>query len=267
MKTIGKLVLGLVILLLIAVAIGTYYILGNLNTLVEDGVEKYGSEMFQAPVSVGKVDISLTDGKGEVSGLSLGNPRGFSNAKAFAIDKAVVVIDPQSLTSGVVVINTIDIQGAQVKMEQIGIDKNNLQTLMDNLDRYSGSSSAAGSRQNTAGQGTTGQDNTGQNAAGSATEPRYAIKQFNFSEADLALSSDLAGEKELTIPTIRLKNLGANGGATPEELASQLIRPILDAAIKQARQEALDSSMEKALEHEKLQEAKDLLKGLDGLKQ
>jgi hypothetical protein len=257
MKTVGKIIVALLLLVAIGLAVSVYLLLNNLDGLVEDGIETYGSEMLQSNVSVGGVKISLTDGQGEITGLAINNPDGFSNAKAFAIDKAAINLDidslkgllDQSSSSALVVVDSIDISGARLLLEQQGVNKNNLQTLLDNVKRYSSSGASA--------------DQAGADSA-AGQEIKLNIKQFNFTEADVTLSSDIAGSKQLALPAIRLKDIGSGDGASIEEVVRQVIEPILAAAVKQGQQGVIDEALDKALDNEKLKGVKGLLKGFGG---
>src|SRR5512145_2128148 len=88
--------------LLVVAAIAAYLWFSNpLNSLVKAAIEKFGTEMIQAQVSVGKVDLSPTDGKGALSGLSLGNPKGFKTSHAFRAGHIELALEPASLAEDV----------------------------------------------------------------------------------------------------------------------------------------------------------------------
>ena len=50
-----KIILGLVLLIIFAIAGGVYYVLTNLDSMVEQAIEKYGSEATQTAVLVDSV--------------------------------------------------------------------------------------------------------------------------------------------------------------------------------------------------------------------
>ncbi|MGH8671704.1 MAG: hypothetical protein ACREUA_06675, partial [Burkholderiales bacterium] len=70
---------GIVALLIGAVALWLY---SSLDSLIEKAIERYGSEITGVSVTVGSVNVSPTDGIGEVAGLRLGNPKGFATERA-----------------------------------------------------------------------------------------------------------------------------------------------------------------------------------------
>ena len=57
-----KVILGLMLIIVLAIAGSVYYLLTNLDALVEAAIEKYGSEATQTSVLVDSVKINLTDG-------------------------------------------------------------------------------------------------------------------------------------------------------------------------------------------------------------
>ncbi len=77
----------LAILAVIAVAaVALFFWFSNpLGSILKATIEKFGPEMTQATVRVSKVDISPTTGQGGLSGLLLGNPRGFKTGYALRI--------------------------------------------------------------------------------------------------------------------------------------------------------------------------------------
>ena len=75
-KTRIAIIAGAGLLFLAAVAV--YLLLSNLDSLVERGIEKFGSEAAGTKVSVDRVAIDLRQGRGSILGLTVANPPGFS---------------------------------------------------------------------------------------------------------------------------------------------------------------------------------------------
>ena len=71
-----KVILGLVLVIILAIVGGVYYVLTNLDALVEAAIEKHGSEATQTAVRVDSVKIDLSNGAGAISGLTIANPTG-----------------------------------------------------------------------------------------------------------------------------------------------------------------------------------------------
>src|SRR5262245_2381686 len=130
-----KKILIVLVLLVIVIAGGVYYLWSNLDSLIKAAVEKFGSEATQASVRVDKVNLSVSSGEGGISNLTVGNPAGFSAARALALGDIRVKLDVGTITSGTVVVKEIGITRPQVTYEQ-GTTGNNLQTLQKNAQAY-----------------------------------------------------------------------------------------------------------------------------------
>ena len=110
-------------------------------------------------------------------------------------------------------IKNITIDGASIIADLKSLSENNLQTILDQLKTNSGSGSAS------------------QGSADASPEVRFVVEQFNFTNAKAQVISPQYGEKELSMPAIKLKNIGDKAtGLTPEQLTQALIKPIIASA-------------------------------------
>lgn len=81
----------LAVILIAAVAL-FFWFSNPLGPILKAAIEKLGPEMTQAMVRVSKVSISPTTGQGALSGLLLGNPKGFKADYALRADNIEVEI-------------------------------------------------------------------------------------------------------------------------------------------------------------------------------
>ena len=116
--------------LVVLIAVGVFFFLGNLNDIVRAAVEQVGSDMTQTNVSLREVDIELTSGKGALRGFSVTNPKGFSDDDAFKFDEVAVTLDILTVRSDPVVIKEIVIQGPSIVYEG---DKKAPNIIIENL--------------------------------------------------------------------------------------------------------------------------------------
>jgi len=130
-----KKILIVLVLLVIVIAGGVYYLWSNLDSLIRAAIERFGSEATRASVRVDKVNLSVTSGEGGVSGLTVGNPAGFSTPRALSLGDIHVKVDASTVTSPTVVVKEIVITRPQVTYEQ-GASGTNLQTLQRNAEAY-----------------------------------------------------------------------------------------------------------------------------------
>ena len=94
-----KKILIAVVVLLIIIGIGLYYVVSNIDDIAKNLIEESGSKVLGTPVTVGSVSIVLKEGSASIKNLSVANPPGFSDNPAFSFGEVTAVID---IGSGVV---------------------------------------------------------------------------------------------------------------------------------------------------------------------
>ena len=90
-----------------------YWLSDNLDELIAQAITQHGSAMTQARVGVEHVEIHPKSGKGVVSGLVIGNPKGFKTAHALRVERIEVDID----------LATLDVGHHVIKLELTGYDQ------------------------------------------------------------------------------------------------------------------------------------------------
>lgn len=203
-----KILIGVLVLVVI-IAAGAFFLLGNLDGIVKAAVEKIGSDLTQTTVTLDDVNIGETSGRGVFRGFRVTNPDGFSDDAAFKFDEVSVIIETASILSDPVIIKEVVIIGPVVVYE-FGDGGTNLDRLNKNVQSKAGSSSAGG-------------DSEG---------PKFIIENLYLRGGKLAVQAPLLNEKIiLPLPTIHLTDIGKEGrGATPGDIADQLMEAILAAA-------------------------------------
>ena len=231
-----KVILGLVLIITIAISAGVYYVLTNLDSLVEAAIEKYGSEATQTSVLVDSVKINLTDGAAGINGLTIANPGGYAQPYAFSLGEVRAGIDLQSLQEEPYIINEITVLAPQVFVEINEANKTNLNELKKNL--ASGSTAVA-------------QDKKPQTATdGSTKEPRLIIRRVTFTDGSIQARVAALDNKELQVklPGLDMTNLGGSKGATATELASEILNRLTDRAIEVVKKDIIDAELNKLKE-------------------
>ena len=196
---------------------GAYYVLSNLNSIVASLIEEQGSLATQTPVRVSGVDIRLREATASISGLTVGNPEGFSG-NAIELGEFSITLDAGSLTSDTVIINDILVAGARLNVIQQG-RRNNLQSLLDNLSSGSAEEDSASSESTT----------------------KLIIDKFALEGASASVELvDLEEMREVELPTITVRDVGRkSAGATGAEVAKQLLEPIIARAMSEAATQSL----------------------------
>jgi len=222
-----KIAIGVVVLLLV-IAGGVYYLFSNLDSIIKAAIEKYGTAATQAEVKLDSVKLSISSGEGSLNGLTVGNPKGFSTPQALSLGTISVKLDTSSVTgNGPIVIKEIDIEKPQVTYEVTNSGDSNLQTIQRNTMAYAGGSSGGGSTASSSGPG----------SSGGGQERKVIISDLYIRDGDIGISHALLKGKTLSapLPTIHLTNIGKDsGGATPAQVAQQVIGSITASASKAA---------------------------------
>lgn len=212
-----KILIAVVALLLVA-GIGIGFVLTNLDHIVKSAIEKYGSAATQASVDLDSVSLSLSDGTGTMSGLTLGNPEGFSTPYALHLNTISIRLDTASLSgTGPIVIEDITIKNPKVYYEMLS-GKNNLSALSDNAAQYTGRNESAAMET----------EGTGR---------KIIIKSLRIEQGEISIAHHLLADKSLdaALPKIHLTNLGQkNKGITPGEVTEQMMKAITNATSRAA---------------------------------
>ena len=176
-----------------------------------------GSDITGTKVSLSGVTISLQEGEGTLSGLSIANPAGFEGGDAFTLATIKLGLDLASINSNPIVIKQILVDGAAINFIKTA-SGSNLQTILDNVN--SG--------------GSAGDDSAAADDGGEET--KLIIDDFRFTNAKMSLSVEGLGELQaVTIPDVVQKGIGrSDNGATPAEAANEMLEPILKRAVEEA---------------------------------
>ena len=224
-----KLFLSLVLIVLLAVGGGVYYVLTNLNYLVETAIEKYGSEALKTSVQVASVDIRLTEAQSAINGLTISNPAGFDSIPAFSMDNIALGVNIKEAGQDQIGIDFIRIHGPEVYFEINAAKKANLNVLKENLLASSGSATSA-------------EDNS--QSQGDKQQPILHIKEFVFAEAKLKAKVVPLDNKDyaLTLPNLVLRNLKG----TPQQISQQVLQQLIDHAKTEVKRKGIDAELDKA---------------------
>ena len=205
----GKIV-GIGVLAFIAViAVVAVLTISNLDSLVKKAIETAGTHVTQTDVSVSDVKIGLTEGSGAINGLTVANPEGFSNGKAFSLGGISVKIDPKTVTKDPIVISEVIVHAPKVLYEINASGKSNLEALKANI-------------QQSVPQG----DKTTEKQESTSQSPNIMIKKLviESGQADVKLGALMDKEMTAKMPRIQMENIGEKeGGANPAEIGQKVL--------------------------------------------
>ena len=137
---IKKLLISL--LLLVVLAVGATFL--YLDRIVTTGIEVVGSQVLGTEVTVASVAISPLNGSGSISGLEIRNPEGFDSDYIFQLEQVEVSLNPASLLSDVIEIESIIITQPEITYET-RITTDNVRALLENIGGSGGETATADS--------------------------------------------------------------------------------------------------------------------------
>jgi hypothetical protein len=254
--------LGIIVILMLLIAGGAWYILSGMGDLIRTQIEQQGSKYLDTTVSVFKVDLALTEGRMSISDLDIKNPEGYSKEDAFSVD--VITLDLGEVVNEPYVIQTINIDAPEILYEVDKDGKGNLIVLKNSLV-----ASLPGTKNKSA------------PASQDVVNPLVIVENIAISNVRLKLNFEKlpTGDinldtktYEITLPTFNAGPIGKPKGIPADQLGIAVVNAMLDNIITVAKSEMKKRLTEEAkkkakqeLEKQKsklLDKASDKLKGL-----
>lgn len=209
---------GIVVVLILVVGIGGYFLLTNLGSIVVAAVERYGSEVTRTQVSLADAKVDLTSGEGALSGLKVGNPSGFQTDSAFSLGEISVKLDTGSVTEKTIVVKEIAVSQPEVTYE-VGATGSNIDAIRQNVEAFSAAQGGgAGGTDQPAGEGGDG-------------ARKLVIDDLYIRGGTVKVSATfLEGETlSAVLPDIHLTDIGKDaGGATPQQVVERIVAALGD---------------------------------------
>ncbi|HIJ92430.1 MAG: hypothetical protein QF511_06510 [Rhodospirillales bacterium] len=193
----------------VLIFVGAVFLAGyNMNSLVKEAVEKFGTEATLAEVKLDKAEISLKSGEGSLKGLKVGNPKGFKTPSAFEMGSIGIKMDIETITQDPIVIKEIVITGPQVTYELAGTNSN-IDAIQKNVDAYSK------------------QFPTGENVKKSEGErSKLIIENIYIRGGNIGVSAGFLKGKTMnaSLPDIHLKDIGKKEkGVDPSQVIQEVM--------------------------------------------
>ena len=212
-KLIVRLVLVAVVLLVVAIGVGIFF----LGSIVKTGVEKVGPIVLKVPVKLDSASVSLLGGSSTLKGFVIGNPEGFKSTEAIKVGTVAVAVVPKSIFGDKVIIHSIKVEAPEISYE-LGFKGSNLGKILDNVN--SGEAKPAS-----------------QPTPSSGAGKKLQVDEFIITGAKVHVGAIGVGAAPVTIPEIRLSNLGQGPeGITSAELSKLVLNALVEAASKAAAQ-------------------------------
>lgn len=242
MKTLVKIIAALVVVVLLVVVFAIF----NLDKGIKAAVETIGPKLTQSSVTLDDVELSLASGQGSLHGLVVGNPAGFKTPSAFSFGEIFLSIDPESVATNTIVINSIRIVAPEITYESAS-SGTNLAQLQKSVEQATGASNG---------------DAYGEQGEGA--EKKMIIRDFQLNGGKLSYSNPLLGDKAvaLSLPDIHMTGIGekSNGATTAE-----VVKQVLAAINKSAAGAVADAGVLKGAGDQLKKQVEDKIGGFKGL--
>lgn len=228
-KILKWLILG-ILSLIILIAGGIYYLYNcyDWQSVVRDLVHKHGSAVVGTDVNIGSINLSLKNGKGGVSNITVANPKGYSQDYIIKLGDVSVSVDKESVIKlaketaqktgpkvKTVVINEIRVSKPEVTYELMNLNRSNSDDIMANIKKNTASTAKQPEKAETK----------------SDTEYKVAIKKVVVADGTATVAAKLLGASQsltLNLPTITINNLGTEKqGITIEDGLARIFQEIL----------------------------------------
>ncbi|MBN1378944.1 MAG: hypothetical protein JXA04_06885 [Gammaproteobacteria bacterium] len=223
-----KAIIGIIVLLVVILGAGIYYVSTHLDSLVKLAIESYGSEILKTDVRVRKVKIDLGKGSAGISDFVIGNPADFSLPSAFAVGKIVVDLDIGHSNADVIIIDKILIRAPEISYEINQNRDSNLVILQNNINSIA----------------------SGEQSTTSGPQPSLIIRHFSLEQARLnALITPANNRKyDLTVPDIRLENLGGKNGASPAQISQQIFKALTKSVQAEMKRQGISAKYQQKID-------------------
>ncbi|MEK6742438.1 MAG: hypothetical protein AABZ15_02460 [Nitrospirota bacterium] len=205
----------------------------NLDWIVENAIERYGSQATGTRVRVRGVALNPVKGRGVIEGLTVANPHGYSAPHILSLGAISVRIEPRSIASNPVVIDDIRITSPLVVYETNEAKVANVDVLKKNLGAYRPEKPATRGKKGTKEEG-----------------KRLRIRHLVIENAKAEVRVAALGDKPriVTLGRIEMTDIGGKNGAPPEEVAKQIVTAILSEVSKEVGKAGASKLLENAVE-------------------
>lgn len=218
----------------VVLIVAVVFLLSNIDKIVKGTIESVGSELLGVPVKVASVEIKLDSGSGQITGLTIANPSGFSAQNAFQMDMIRLGLDLGSLGKQPLVVNELNIKNPVIQLEAKADGSSNLQTLLNNIDKNSAQADKKAAKQ------------PASDATPEGEPVRISFGMLAITGATVHVNAPGQEPQEVIIPDIVEKNVGGETGLTPGETGKLIIGKITASSLENTIKKSITKKVEDA---------------------
>ncbi len=216
---------------LVLVIAAAWYFSPSLETIVKKVVNKYGSEITGTEVNLQGFKLSLTKGEGEISEITVANPKNYSAPYIFSLGDIFVKVDLKSLATDTIIIEKIAINKPVITYEMLSLTQNNISQIQKNIAANTASKDAQASQAKE------------ESPKDEASSKKVVIKELVVANGEIQAIANINGKAndlKVKLPQIVMRNIGDEKKG--ESIASSITK-ILNNILKTASKTVVESQL------------------------
>ena len=216
MKTALKIIAVVVPLLVIAVVALFIWGVSSVDALAKQAIERGGTYALGVETTVERVELGLTSGTADVTGLRVANPRGFETDHFMTLAAGSARVDYDTIRADTLVMPEIRLDGIDLILDK-GRKPSNYNQILENLKRFEKDEPTTPDEQQ---------------PGKKLVIERLVIEQTTVRVANMPGVSLAVGDVAVTIPEIVLTDVGREESMTPGEVINLVVKTVLAAAVE-----------------------------------
>lgn len=221
-----KILIGISAIVVVAV-LAVVFFLGNIDKIVKGALEDVGSELLGVPVKVASVKIELKKGSGQITGLTIANPTGYSAPNALEMEMIRFGFNLGSLGKQPIVVKELDVINPVVQLEVKENGSSNLKTLQDNIDKNRAKADKKAAEQ------------TSSDATPKGEPVRISIGKLAMTDVTVHVNAPGQEPRSVVIPHIVEEDVGNGEGLTPGEIGKLIVDRIIISSLENTIKKSL----------------------------
>jgi uncharacterized protein involved in outer membrane biogenesis len=219
---------GLALTAILVLVLGSVtYVLFDIDALIKDTIESTASKAYKVPVTVTEATMSLKTGAGQIVGLKIQNPPGFTAPEAIQVPLIELSVDTSRIAGKAIALGRVVIDRPTIILE-IKDGRANLVRLKDSTRAWLARS-----------------ENEDEEAA---SGQRLIIDEVVMQNGTLLFRADFldGNETEVPLPDSRIKDIGtAPEGVLPAGVITEITQLLITATERASRRIDLKALAEK----------------------
>jgi len=225
MRKLLRLAVLLVILLVVVLAVGWYYI----DALAKTGVERGATYALGVPTTTDKVGVGLLAGTVRIDGLNVANPEGFETPHLMHTGRFDLGVQTGSLFSDTIEVTRFELEDLDLYIEQ-KLGSSNVSTVLENIKAKAGEPAPE----------------TGKEEPGKKVKAGRIVVRNVTAHIQLLPVGGQASTIDVEVPEIVLEDVTSDSpnGVAVAEVVRRIVPAILAAVVKKGREVAPGANLD-----------------------